>query len=68
MERLALLATLHARPGKEQEVEAFLKSALPLAEQEPATRRWYAFNLRWPEKESASWRMAKRLTRRKFER
>lgn len=34
MDRLALLATLHARPGKESEVEEFLKSAQPLVEQE----------------------------------
>ena len=35
--RLALLATLHARPGKESEVEEFLKSAQPLVEQETGT-------------------------------
>ncbi len=43
MEKLALLATLHAKPGKEAELEALLKSALALAEEEPATIRWYAF-------------------------
>ncbi len=43
MEKLALLATLHAKPGKEAELEALLKSALALAEEEPATFRWYAF-------------------------
>ena len=43
MEKFALHATLVAKPGKEQEVEDFLKSALPLAEQEPGTVVWYAF-------------------------
>jgi quinol monooxygenase YgiN len=33
---------LEAKPGKEEEVEAFLKSAKPLAEQEPGTLTWYA--------------------------
>lgn len=45
MERLAVLALLEAKPGKEQEVESFLASALPLAENEPATVSWYAFKL-----------------------
>ena len=43
MEKFALLAQLQAKPGKEQVVEDFLKSALPLAEAEPGTVRWYAF-------------------------
>ena len=43
MEKFALLASLKAKPGKEQVVEEFLKSALPLAQQEPGTIRWYAF-------------------------
>jgi quinol monooxygenase YgiN len=43
MEKFALLATVQAKPGKEQVVEDFLKSALPLAEAEPGTIRWYAF-------------------------
>jgi quinol monooxygenase YgiN len=45
MEKLALLARLEAKPGKESEVLAFLKSALPLAEAEPDTVRWYALKL-----------------------
>ena len=45
MEKLALLARLEAKPGKESEVLAFLKSALPLAEAEPYTVRWYALKL-----------------------
>ena len=40
----ALYAHLKAKPGKTAEVEAFLKSALPLAEKEPGTKTWYAFS------------------------
>jgi quinol monooxygenase YgiN len=43
MAKLALLAWLEARPGKEQEVADFLKSALPLAQGEPATVSWFAW-------------------------
>jgi len=43
MSKLALYAHLKAKPGKNGEVEAFLKSALPLAQQEPGTLTWYAF-------------------------
>jgi quinol monooxygenase YgiN len=45
MEKLALLARLEARPGKEQEVSEFIKSALALAQNEPETVRWYALQL-----------------------
>jgi quinol monooxygenase YgiN len=45
LDKFAILALLEARPGKEQEVEEFLKSAQPLAEQEPATTTWYAVKL-----------------------
>jgi len=41
MIKLGLLVTLEAKPGKEAEVEAFLKSALPLAQNEPDTVTWY---------------------------
>ena len=40
-----ILATLKAKPGKEAEVEAFLKSALPLANQEQQTIVWFALKL-----------------------
>jgi quinol monooxygenase YgiN len=43
--RVGILATLKAKPGKEGEVEQFLKSALPLANQEPATTVWFALRL-----------------------
>lgn len=45
MEKFALLARVEAKPGKEAEVLAFLKSALPLAQAEPGTVRWYALQL-----------------------
>ncbi|MEJ0096149.1 MAG: antibiotic biosynthesis monooxygenase [Methylocella sp.] len=38
----ALFVRLEAKPGKEADVEAFLRSALPLVEQEPATKAWFA--------------------------
>ena len=37
MSRLAIWAQLEAKPGKEKEVEEFLKSAQPLAEREAGT-------------------------------
>ena len=43
MAKLALYAHLKAKPDKKADVEAFLKSALPLAEQEPGTVTWYVF-------------------------
>ena len=45
MVKLALLAWLEAKPGKEQEVADFLKSALPLAEGEPDTISWYSWQI-----------------------
>jgi len=45
MVRYGLLARLEAKPGKEAELEALLAGALPLAQAEPATHTWYAFQL-----------------------
>ena len=45
MEKFVLLARVEARPGKEEQVLEFLKSALPLAEAEPGTVRWYALQI-----------------------
>ena len=42
---VALLARLEAKPGKERELAAFLRAALPLAEAEPRTMVWFAFQL-----------------------
>ena len=44
MAKFALYAHLKAKPGKSAEVEAFLKSALPMARQEPGTVDWFAFD------------------------
>jgi quinol monooxygenase YgiN len=45
MEAIGLLVTLEARPGKEADAEAFLKSAQPLAINENGTLKWYAIKL-----------------------
>lgn len=42
---LALLARLEAAPGREDEVEEFLRGALPLAEQEEETSTWFALRI-----------------------
>lgn len=43
MNKLGILATLQARPGKEAEVETFLQSAGPMVEAETGTTTWFAF-------------------------
>ena len=45
MIKVGLLVRLEAKPGKEQEVVAFIKNALPLVEQEPLTMHWFAFKI-----------------------
>src|SRR3954471_14593513 len=45
MVHVALLVRLHAKPGKERELAAFLESGLALAEQEPETTAWFALKL-----------------------
>lgn len=45
MVKFALLARLEAKAGKEEEVEKFLKSALPMAEDEEDTISWYALKI-----------------------
>jgi quinol monooxygenase YgiN len=45
MHTLALLVILEAKPGKEEELSDFLKSALPLAAQETQTLSWFAFKV-----------------------
>lgn len=42
---LGILAVLKARPGKEDQVAEFLKSALPLANQEAGTMVWFALRI-----------------------
>ena len=48
MSKLAIWAELEAKPGKEEEVANFLKSAQPLAEKEPGTITWYAIKMGGP--------------------
>jgi quinol monooxygenase YgiN len=45
MSKLAIWAQFEAKPGKEKELEEFLKSAQPLAEREPQTITWYAMKM-----------------------
>ena len=45
MVKVGLLVRLVARPGKEEEVAAFLASAAPLAEAESLTTVWFALRL-----------------------
>jgi quinol monooxygenase YgiN len=45
MVKLALYVRLEAKPGKEADVEAFLRSGLALVEQEPATTAWFAIRM-----------------------
>jgi quinol monooxygenase YgiN len=42
MSKYALYVPLEAKPGKEAEVAAFLRSAVPAVDAEPGTRSWFA--------------------------
>jgi quinol monooxygenase YgiN len=45
MVTVALLVKLEAKPGKEADVESFLRGGLPIVQEEPATTTWYAIKL-----------------------
>lgn len=45
MDKVAILATLKAKPGKEKDLAEFLKSAVPLVQAEPETNAWFALQL-----------------------
>jgi quinol monooxygenase YgiN len=45
MSKIGIWAQLEAKPGKEKELEEFLKSAQPLAEAEKLTLTWYAIKM-----------------------
>ena len=45
MEKFALLVRLEAKPGKEKEVSDFIKNALPIAQAELFTSKWYALQM-----------------------
>ncbi|HZC65148.1 MAG TPA: antibiotic biosynthesis monooxygenase [Candidatus Dormibacteraeota bacterium] len=45
MVKVGLFVRLEAKPGKEADVAAFLKSGLALVQEEPGTITWYALQL-----------------------
>jgi quinol monooxygenase YgiN len=45
MVKVALWVRLEAKPGREAEVDAFLRSGLSLVEAEPATTAWFGVRL-----------------------
>jgi quinol monooxygenase YgiN len=45
MVKFALFVRLEAKPGKEAEVESFLKGGLNIVQDEPATTAWFAIRL-----------------------
>ena len=45
MVQFALFVRLEAKPGKEAEVESFLRGGLPIVQQEPATTAWFAIRM-----------------------
>lgn len=45
MVTVALLVRLEAKPGKEADVENFLKGGLPIVREEPATTAWFALRM-----------------------
>lgn len=45
MVTVALLVRLEAKPGKEAEVERFLRDGLPVVQEEPATTAWFGIRL-----------------------
>jgi quinol monooxygenase YgiN len=45
MVTVALLVRLEAKPGKEVDVENFLKGGLPIVQEEPATTTWFAIRM-----------------------
>jgi quinol monooxygenase YgiN len=42
---LGILALVQAKPGREAQVEAFVKAGRDIVEQEPGTRVWYGFRV-----------------------
>ena len=45
MDKFAIWAMMEAKPGKEAEVEEFLKSAQAMAMEESGTTTWYALKI-----------------------
>ena len=45
MVKVALFVRLEAKPGKESAVEEFIRSGLPIVQDEPATTAWFGIRL-----------------------
>ena len=45
MVSVALLVRLEAKPGKESEVEKFIRDGLPIVQEEPATTAWFGVRM-----------------------
>lgn len=45
MVNVALFVRLEAKPGKEDDIEKFLRGGLSIVEEEPATIAWFAIRL-----------------------
>jgi len=45
MVKVALFVRLEAKPGREGDVESFLRSGLPMVQEEPATIAWFGIRL-----------------------
>ena len=45
MTTVGLIVRLEAKPGKEDELADFLRSAVPLVQAEPATTAWFALQI-----------------------
>ena len=45
MVKVALFVRLEAKPGKEAEIESFLRGGLSIVEEEPATVAWFGIRL-----------------------
>ncbi|MFY9609039.1 MAG: antibiotic biosynthesis monooxygenase [Blastocatellia bacterium] len=45
MVNVALLVRLEAKPGKEAEVESFLRGGLAIVQEEPGTTAWFAIRM-----------------------
>jgi len=45
MVKVALMVRMEAKPGKEDEVEKFLRGGLSIVQEEPATTAWFAIRI-----------------------
>src|SRR5439155_21824833 len=45
MVKVALFVRLEAKPGREGDVESFLRSGLPMVQEEPATIAWFGIRM-----------------------